>query len=56
MFPTLLEAMGVQVEGHRLGFGTSLFSDEKTLLERFPLDYINEKTMENTIQYDSFVN
>lgn len=33
MFPTTLAAMGVDIEGDRLGLGTNLFSDKKTLLE-----------------------
>lgn len=33
LFPTILEALGFKIEGSRLGLGTSLFSDRKTLLE-----------------------
>ena len=33
-FPTTLAAMGVQIEGDRLGMGTNLFSDVDTLDER----------------------
>ena len=33
-FPTTLAAMGVQIEGNRLGMGTNLFSDLDTLNER----------------------
>lgn len=35
MFPTTLAAMGVQIEGDRLGLGTNLYSKEKTLLEQY---------------------
>lgn len=35
MFPTTLAAMGVQIEGDRLGLGTNLFSGEKTLSEQY---------------------
>ena len=31
--PTVLETMGFNIEGHRLGFGASLLSEEKTLAE-----------------------
>lgn len=34
MFPTTLAAMGVKIEGERLGLGTNLFSRKSTLLER----------------------
>ena len=42
MFPTILESMGVKIDGGRLGLGTSLFSNEKTLVERDGLDAVNE--------------
>ncbi len=35
LFPTILEAIGFKIEGDRLGLGTSLFSNKKTLLEEF---------------------
>lgn len=34
LFPTVLSAMGFEIEGDRLGLGTDLFSDRDTLLER----------------------
>ena len=40
-FPTTLAAMGVEIEGDRLGLGTNLFSDQDTLVERDGLDYVN---------------
>ena len=35
MFPTTLAAMGAKIDGNRLGLGTNLFSDEKTLIEKY---------------------
>ena len=40
-FPTTLAALGVQIEGNRLGLGTNLFSSEDTLVERDGLDFVN---------------
>lgn len=40
-FPTTLAALGVEIEGERLGLGTNLFSDKQTLTERFGVE--NEK-------------
>ena len=37
-FPTTLAAMGVQIDGNRLGLGTNLFSSAPTLTERFGID------------------
>lgn len=35
MFPTILEAAGFSIKGHRLGLGVSVFSEEKTLAEQY---------------------
>lgn len=37
-FPTTLAALGVEIEGDRLGLGTNLFSGVQTLTERFELE------------------
>ena len=33
MFPTTLASLGVEIEGNKLGLGTNLYSEEKTLVE-----------------------
>lgn len=40
-FPTTLASMGVTIEGDRLGLGTNLFSDKKTLIEENGFDYFD---------------
>lgn len=40
-FPTTLAAMGVSIEGNRLGLGTNVFSGEETLLEKDGMQMIN---------------
>lgn len=40
-FPTTLAAMGVSIEGNRLGLGTNVFSGEETLLEKNGMQMIN---------------
>ena len=40
-FPTTLAALGVQIDGERLGLGTNLFSGTKTLLEEFGNSKVN---------------
>lgn len=43
MFPTVLSAMGFNIEGNRLGLGTNLFSDEQTIIEQMGYtDFNNE--------------
>ena len=43
MFPTTLASMGVSIEGDKLGLGTNLFSDKKTLAEELTIDYLNSE-------------
>lgn len=38
LFPTTLAALGVSIEGERLGLGTNLFSSKQTLTERFGIE------------------
>lgn len=40
-FPTTLGALGVEIEGNRLGLGTNLFSDTPTLMESYGKDEMN---------------
>ena len=40
-FPTTLAALGVQIDGDRLGLGTNLFSGTKPLLEEFGNSKVN---------------
>ena len=41
MYPTMLEAMGGEIEGRALGLGRSLFSDQETLIEKYGKDSLN---------------
>jgi phosphoglycerol transferase len=57
MFPTILESMGVQIEGGKLGLGTSLFSNEKTLIDTDGIDAVNEGFHGNShFFYDEIIN
>ena len=42
-FPTTRAALGVQIDGDRLGLGTNLFSGTKTLLEEFGNSKVNDE-------------
>lgn len=41
LFPTTLASIGVEIEGDRLGLGTNLFSDRKTLIEETGYDFFD---------------
>ncbi|MBQ7715238.1 MAG: LTA synthase family protein [Clostridia bacterium] len=51
MFPTILEAMGFDVEGDRLGLGTSLFSTLPTLAEEMGYDAFNAEVSKYSPYY-----
>lgn len=51
MYPTTLAALGVQIEGDRIGLGTNLFSHEKTLAEIYGMSKLNEELLKNSNFY-----
>lgn len=53
--PTVLETMGFHIEGHRLGFGTSLLSQEKTLIEAAPRGLLvrHLRELSGSIEYNN---
>lgn len=53
MFPTTLAAMGVQIEGDRLGLGTNLFSAEQTLAEEFGYEALDLELQKHSDFYNS---
>lgn len=52
-YPTILAAMGAEIEGDRLGLGTNLFSDKSTLIEEKGIDYINEELLKTSDFYNN---
>lgn len=54
MFPTTLAALGCTIDGNRLGLGVNLFSDEKTLVERYGADYLNAEILKSSHKYTNF--
>lgn len=51
-FPTTLAALGVEIEGDRLGFGTNLFSDEETLTDIYGFDKLHQELEKNSLYYE----
>lgn len=50
--PTVLSAMGVEVKDDRLGLGVNLFSEEKTLMEKYGYDYVNNELSKKSLFYN----
>ena len=54
-FPTTLAALGVEIDGERLGLGTNLFSDVPTLVEVYGADYLTAELSKNSTFFDSII-
>lgn len=52
-FPTVLAAMGAGIEGDRLGLGTNLFSDRKTLAEEYGFEDMFDELNKKSNFYDN---
>lgn len=55
MYPTTLAALGVQIEGERLGLGTNLFSGEPTLMEEMGLEAFTSELNKASRFYDKYL-
>lgn len=55
MFPTTLAALGAQIEGNRLGLGTNLFSDKKTIPEEIGIEKFNEELKKQSDYYYDYI-
>lgn len=55
MFPTIVESLGAVIDGHRLGLGTSLYSDQKTLIERLGLRELNAELSADSKYYSEVI-
>ena len=53
MMPTTLAAMGVTIEGERLGLGTNLFSGMKTLMEQYGFEFLVEELQKKSVFYNT---
>ena len=53
LFPTTLAALGAEIDGDRLGLGTNLFSDRKTLTEQFGYEYLTEELQKQSAFYNA---
>lgn len=50
-FPTILSALGVEIEGDQLGLGINLFSGKDTLIEKYGFDWFNDELKKNSTYY-----
>lgn len=55
MFPTTISALGADIEGDRLGLGTNLFSDKKTIPEIIGIDEFNLELTKGSYYYYNYI-
>ena len=53
LYPTMVAALGAEIEGNRLGLGVNLFSGEQTLVERMGLSELNDELLKNSGYYQN---
>lgn len=53
LFPTTLASMGITFNSNRLGLGTNLYTDERTMLELYGFDKLQEELRKNSKFYDN---
>lgn len=55
LYPTTLASLGVKIEGERIGLGTNLFSDKKTLEEELGFQFLNDELLKKSFFYDNSI-
>ena len=55
MFPTTIASLGAEIEGNRLGLGTNLFSDRKTIIEEKGYSYVFKELNKRSTFYNNNV-
>ena len=51
-YPTIISAIGGEIDGNRLGLGVNLFSKQKTLTERYGIDFLNKEIQKKSKFYN----
>jgi len=53
MLPTTLAALGISMEGERMGLGTNLFANARTLTEEYGFDFLNAELQKSSLFYNA---
>ncbi len=54
IFPTTLASLGIKIKGDRVGLGTNLYSDKKTLVEEYGLERVNDELSRPSFFYTNY--
>lgn len=55
MFPTTLASLGAEIEGEKLGLGTNLYSNKKTIVEEYSYEYVFKELNKRSTFYNNNV-
>ena len=53
--PTILAALGATINNNKIGLGVNLFSEEKTLVEKYDFDYVNKELAKQSDLYTNLI-
>ena len=53
MYPTTLASLGATIEGDKLGLGTNLYSNKKTIVEDLGYEYVDTELEKKSLFYDN---
>lgn len=52
-YPTIVAAIGGKIEGDKIGLGVNLFSNKKTLVEKYGIDYLDNELQKKSNFYNN---
>lgn len=55
LYPTIISAMGAKIKGDRLALGVNLFSNKKTLAEKYGVKKLNNELKKTSKYYDEII-
>lgn len=53
LYPTTIASLGAKISGNKLGFGTNLYSNEKTIIEKLGYNYVNGELGKRSNYYNN---
>ena len=55
LYPTIVSSLGAKIEGNKLALGVNLFSNEKTLAEKYGVKNLNNELKKHSSFYDEHI-
>ena len=55
LYPTIITSIGGDIKYDKIGLGTNLYSDEKTLIEKYGRNKVNDELVKKSDYYNSLL-